>query len=412
MGGGAGLVARREHESGRAATTGVHAAKRSKPGQPERIWMRTIGDGVISAPVVVGDLVYVASQSEMFALRTRDGTVVWSMPAEGGSPPAVTTGVVCVASGEQSVEVYAVRASDGRRLWNFQGDGLASQVANGIVYVTTGNPGSTTTVNALRVRDGKRLWSFAVEGSTYPPAVFGGIVYVSPGPVLSALRADDGKTLWTFSGDGAFPFSVANGLVYVTSGTSPATLSVLRASDGAVLWSKQDVFTYIGGYAMAVAGNTVYVGASSNRVDALRSSDGSRKWSCSVNGSPILAASLHALYVADGDLRGSMGPGEGGRLSALRSGDGQKIWSVTTGGVGPGPLINNDVVFSGGGFGYSGDSEYMPSSVYALRTTDGRIIWRLPTVGIGLNAPVMTTANEVAYIGDVNGSISAMRIYS
>ncbi len=171
VGGGAGLIAGREHESGKAATTGVQAAKRSKPEQPARIWMRAIGDGVISVPVVVGDLVYVASRSAMFALRTRDGTVVWSMPAEGGWPPAVTAGVVCVASGGQSVEVHAVRASDGRRLWNFQGDGLASQVADGIVYVTTGSPGSTTTVNALGVRDGKRLWSFVVEGTTYPPAV-------------------------------------------------------------------------------------------------------------------------------------------------------------------------------------------------------------------------------------------------
>jgi outer membrane protein assembly factor BamB len=55
---------------------------------------------------VVGDTIYVASNN-LYALRIRDGSVIWSYPAEATSVVAVADGTVYFAT---SGEVFALHS--------------------------------------------------------------------------------------------------------------------------------------------------------------------------------------------------------------------------------------------------------------------------------------------------------------
>ena len=112
---------------------------------------------------------------------------------------------------EQSV--YALRASDGQGLWDYQGREklLAVAGANGIAYLLEYEPASQTgaTLIAQKASDGQWLWRRAIQatgmifadGALY--SGYGGDNQTSgctpTGPVVGAkLRPADGSQLWRF----------------------------------------------------------------------------------------------------------------------------------------------------------------------------------------------------------------------
>ncbi|MDP2660341.1 MAG: PQQ-binding-like beta-propeller repeat protein, partial [Dehalococcoidia bacterium] len=101
-------------------------------------------------------------------------------------------------------------------------------VDNGVVYVVPSGSSSTSawnTVAALDAATGTLKWrSVTLGGNLHPPAVAGGIVYVSSYvssccSYLYALDAATGDLKWTYTRWGAYGFNdppvVADGLVYV-----------------------------------------------------------------------------------------------------------------------------------------------------------------------------------------------------
>jgi len=105
------------------------------------------------------------------------GTKLWSF-ATGGLMTAIALDSGTVFAGGQDGNVYALRASDGRRLWTFNtGDRIQSKIAaaDGVIYA--GNEGGK--VYALRASDGSEFWSFVTEGPVESQiAVSGRTAYV------------------------------------------------------------------------------------------------------------------------------------------------------------------------------------------------------------------------------------------
>jgi outer membrane protein assembly factor BamB len=77
--------------------------------------------GELSAPVIAGDHVYVASkdQHRVFAVKVANGKIAWTFTAGGriDSPPTVYRGRVVFGAADG--RVYCLRASDGELVWQF-----------------------------------------------------------------------------------------------------------------------------------------------------------------------------------------------------------------------------------------------------------------------------------------------------
>jgi outer membrane protein assembly factor BamB len=96
------------------------------------------------------------------------------------------------------------------------------------------------------------------------------------------------------TGFGLAPPAVANGVVYVGSGSSngdfsPAAVYALNASTGATLWSYTTGGLVFG--SPAVANGVVYVGSVDSNVYALNAGTGAKLWSYSI-GNPIFPRPL------------------------------------------------------------------------------------------------------------------------
>lgn len=159
-----------------------------------------------------GKTVYVgSSQKVLYALRVKDGEVMWQIPLHGG----VSSEPVYVGAGEATAEplllvgdddgnLSALSPASGVARWTASLSGplrSAPAVAGGLVFSTT----TAGRAYAHKLQDGKWVWQyerephegFAIRGGS-GPLVEGGRVYVGfPDGYLGCLRAENGEVLWT-----------------------------------------------------------------------------------------------------------------------------------------------------------------------------------------------------------------------
>jgi outer membrane protein assembly factor BamB len=99
--------------------------------------------------------------------------------------------------------VYALNASDGAKLWNYNAGGMVASspaVAGGIVYIGSWNDN----FYALNASIGSQLWNYTtgdVVGTA--PVVVGNVVYVGSNDYnLYAFNTTNGAKFWNFTSDG------------------------------------------------------------------------------------------------------------------------------------------------------------------------------------------------------------------
>ena len=192
----------------------------------DRLWTTTTFGPIYGAPVVVGNVVYVASGFKVQAFDASTGAMLWESGLEDNAfnTPAVVDGVVYVAS--QAGRVDALDAATGASIWSTT---VAEHirfsspaVANGVVYIGSSDAGH---VWAFDTAGGSVLWSAPVgAGVASSLAVVNGRVYVS---------ADK---LYTFAlGDSIAPeLQVPDDITTVTSDSAGAVVSYdVTATDNA-----------------------------------------------------------------------------------------------------------------------------------------------------------------------------------
>jgi len=254
----------------------------------EEEWTYQTDDGVHSSPVVTGGVLYVGSEDgNLYAIDAESGEEVWTFETDDDilASPAVTSSMVYIPSTDGTL--YALDRSDGKEQWNRTSDyGLRSSptLANGTLYYN--DAGIITAVDAST---GQILWEFAPgdrrSSSHHTPTVaygtvyqydrssgqiyavdandgtvkwsedvsgYSGARYVSPtvanetvfmgGGEVTALDATDGTVEWTFATDVNVDSSptVADGVLYVGSGTSIDTEGAVYAIDAGVDGSSED----------------------------------------------------------------------------------------------------------------------------------------------------------------------------
>ena len=202
-------------------------------------------NGYSTQMVVVDGVAYVGTVNNAFyALRASDGKLLWQAKIDGAvdESPIVTGGVVYFSTyvGQSGpANVYALQASDGKQLWVYHGSYTyvsAPLVANGLAYIEAPDG-----VVALHANDGTQAWHFAAENNTSLSSVVNGLLYLSshqgdngPGTAY-ALSTSNGKPLWSYKSSKTLdPPEVINGVAYV--GAWDGSLFALQASNGKSLW--------------------------------------------------------------------------------------------------------------------------------------------------------------------------------
>jgi outer membrane protein assembly factor BamB len=151
--------------------------------------------------------------TDLYALRASDGTTLWRSELNNGTDSFASWFVVDngVIYGTENVNtnltnhsyVYAMRGGDSKLLWQDETDIStgSAQLANGVIYVTSGNSlQDQTTLYALRESDGSLLWNYPIAAtSTNAPILVGNILYIgAENGMVYALSAGTGRLLWHY----------------------------------------------------------------------------------------------------------------------------------------------------------------------------------------------------------------------
>ncbi|MFC7240676.1 PQQ-binding-like beta-propeller repeat protein [Saliphagus sp. GCM10025317] len=327
-----------------------------------------------TAPTVVGDIVYVGTDSgRVLALSLETGDERWGYQTDGivtGSP-AVVADEVYAASADGTV--CALDRETGERRWQYRLDEtcrVAPVVADGTVYAAD-DDGS---VYALEAESGRVEWTLATDetAAVAEVAVTSGDVFA--GTADGVVRCIDGKSgslEWTrdlqvavdVEGDG-------DGYCDGDAGPGDERTSYLAATDDLVV---------------ATDGDSLY---------ALEAADGAIRWRFDTGGALEAPAVAHGtVYVASGDLS----------VYAVDLASGAERFRFDTGGATPtAPAVVDGTCCVGTDEGV----------IYALDATDGAARWRYDTEtgaaleGLTVASGLLCTAGPggIAALGDDQSS--------
>ncbi len=162
-----------QHDNARSSFT-----RQTVPNSVKLAWQYPVVRAQLpTAPIVVGDIVFVADRSGTVQAIGNDGKQIWSVRTGGPIyyPPTFDSGRLFVGSADG--RVYALEAASGRLLWSYR---VAPQARWIPVY-------------------GRLISTWPVAGGV---AVQDGVVYAAAGiahydsTYVVALNAADGKTIW------------------------------------------------------------------------------------------------------------------------------------------------------------------------------------------------------------------------
>jgi len=184
------------------------------------------------------------------------------------SDPLVADGIVYVGTGESEGPgaLVALDLSTGKEVWKLRTkrpcDGAILE--NGAMYFCSGDYRGSL-VHAIEMKTRKELWDFQTDGWVIGPAVKNGVVCVATNQKCFALDAKTGERRWTVA-IGTVPgqmLAIVDEMVLLPNGERG--LIALNLNTGKEIWR----FFIVASCAPAVASGTVFVGGTSNGRDYL-----------------------------------------------------------------------------------------------------------------------------------------------
>jgi outer membrane protein assembly factor BamB len=279
--------------------------------------VKVAGDGGISTPLVLNNLLYFSQGNTIVALDARNASVRWKY----SYAPAATDqseGLGAVGDGKVYVTtsntLFALDALTGKQGWSSSLDSdqilIASRFFDGIVYVTASStcfncqiqPASSAAY-AFNPVNGARLWvSKMVAGYLSPPVESQGVVYFgSIAGNVYAASVHNGAYLWHSYVGGEVRTSpqIVGSSLYVGAGPFQSNpndtqgyIVALTIPHGNRLWSHDMQQTYSGYEPILDGDGAIYIGLG-NDISILRTSNGSLAEQYVVNHSNSLYGSLN-----------------------------------------------------------------------------------------------------------------------
>ena len=184
----------------RDATRAPFAAEHA-PEAPVEQWRATHERGVLSAPVLHGDLLILpASSRVLLTVSADDGERYWRRRFNG---PVVGTALrqgdrIFVATASRDGRVYALDAARGRRLWDarLRSPATADPVLAGDRVIVSSVRGE---LSALHAEDGRTLWRVSIPGAQLGAPVLDGdaVLLATARDTLLRVATADGRVLAT-----------------------------------------------------------------------------------------------------------------------------------------------------------------------------------------------------------------------
>lgn len=266
------------------------------------LWKTTFGDESAvrfpDAAAAVGDNILLAPfGTVLIGIGPATGTERWRKQFEEEISAPVLTDQTAYLTVEGVGDVVALDATSGTIEWResigeWVHGGVAVQDSTVYAVGKTGREGPEV-VTALNADNGTVRWQKQLDRSLGgPPAVEGDTVYVSHGRGLHALNRNDGTVRWEFQGHfvsgserrnfshaGSAP-AVRDGVVCV--GSPDNRVYAIDTATGEKRWEFWTWNNVTGN--PVVAGNTVFVGSDDSFIYALDIETGNRRWEFDTEG--------------------------------------------------------------------------------------------------------------------------------
>lgn len=279
--------------------------------------------------------VYFANNTQVFALKTENGNVVWSYPEKASAnrlflaAPVVVDEQVIV--GDYAAKLTSLSTRDGKENWTFAGaTGRyvdSPLVVDGFIVA----PNADHHLYALTLQGGLK-WTFTAGHSFWTqPVSDGKVVFAgSLDHYLYAIDLQSGSELWKVDLGASIVGrpAINEGVIY--QGTIHGTMNAIDAATGKVLWTqKLDAGVWS---APLIIDGKLYFGDQTSKVYVLEASNGSIVKSLEVGAAVIGSGS----EIKDGVIFGT----EKGEL-VLVGLDGSKNWTRTVEGKIYSNLVSN-----------------------------------------------------------------------
>jgi outer membrane protein assembly factor BamB len=334
-------------------------------GELEKIWSASIGNGatkrlpLTAQPIVIEDLVFTLdTDSNLSAFKVDNGKRVWRISVEAeGEDDTVIGGGIAYSSGKLFVttgynELLAVNPDNGEILWRAPlptPSRAAPTVMDERVFVTT----LDNRLLALSSADGGLLWehsalgeSVGLIGAASPAANTDIVVPAFSSGEIFALRLENGSVAWSDnlstlrSYGGLTALSYITGLPVMDKGLVIAVsfggrLVAIDERTGSRVWQRE-----IGSSETPwVAGNSIFLTTTDNKLVALSRDTGSIYWISDLNDpddedvmwtSPVLAGGRLVIASAEGRVS-EYNPQNGELIRNWKTGGGISLMPVVAG---------------------------------------------------------------------------------
>ena len=252
---------------------------------------------------------YLADGSLVYAVRLSDGVKVWQYPDKSvgqvfyANPVLTSDGQLLVGSAGNDHALYSLDPATGKEKWPapFSGAGdhfVASPLVIGDVIYAPNNDGA---LYALKLSTGEKLWSLAIGDSLWSSPVSNGklIFVASLDHFVYAVDPQTQKIVWKADIGVSIPSAPAvsaDGSMLFVGGFLKA-LKALNTADGSVIWSA-DTNDWVWG-SPALDGDTVYAADLSGNLYSFGVPNGKNAWPAIQLDGAITAS---PLVLADGTM--------------------------------------------------------------------------------------------------------------
>ena len=319
------------------------------------------------------DNAYLANGQFLYAVRLSDGAKVWQYPADKAgteeffSDPVLTPdGQLLIGSSGRDNALYSLDPRTGAAKWavpfTASDRWVASPLVVGDTVYAANNNG---TLYALKLATGERAWSVPISHSLWgTPTTDGKLIFLtSLDHFVYAVDPNSHKVVWKTNLGGSIPGSplVASGGDALYLGSFARKIFSIDAATGAVRWAA-DLKDWVWS-TPALMGDTLYAADISGNVYSLGAPSGKNSWSGVKPDGPITGS---PLVLPDGVAVVT----ESGFLYAYKP-DGSSLWPpVNIGGkIYPTPVLAGDRILVA--------PMGAPDWLYAVTSKDGSVLpWR------------------------------------